>query len=88
MKLILHYFGEKSVKDCHHCSICDSRTELFSPKKIHEEILSELSKRPLNIDELSILLSNHSKEKILENLIFLLDTEKIKMLNYRTYTIA
>ncbi|MDQ1160864.1 ATP-dependent DNA helicase RecQ [Chryseobacterium sp. SORGH_AS 447] len=88
MKLILSYFGEKNAKNCGQCSVCEKNKQSIFGKNISNQILNLLSKRPATIEELSIQLSYHSKENILENLIFLLDTGKIKMLNFRTYAIA
>ncbi len=86
MKLILRYFGEKDAEDCNNCDVCERK----KPKKANNLlnlILAELQKRPYNLDELAIQLSFYPKDKILESLIFLLDLGKIKMLNFKTYTI-
>ncbi|MCY1663196.1 RecQ family ATP-dependent DNA helicase [Chryseobacterium sp. SL1] len=88
MKLILNYFGEKNAKNCGQCSVCERNKQSIFGKNISHQILNLLSKRPATIEELSIQLSYHSKENILENLIFLLDTGKVKMLNFRTYALA
>ncbi|HAO09102.1 MAG TPA: RecQ family ATP-dependent DNA helicase [Chryseobacterium sp.] len=87
MKLILNYFGEKNAKNCGQCSVCERNKQSIFGKNISHQILNLLSKRPSTIEELSIQLSYHSKENILENLIFLLDTGKVKMLNFRTYAL-
>lgn len=88
MKLILHYFGEKKAKNCGKCSVCEKNKQSIFGKNISGEILTILTKRPSTIEELSIQLNYHSKENILENLIYLLDSGKVKMLNFRTYAIA
>lgn len=88
MKLILHYFGEKKSKNCGKCSVCEKNRQSIFGKNISGEILSILAKRPSTIEELSIQLNYHSKENILENLIYLLDSGKVKMLNFRTYAMA
>ncbi|NPA08981.1 MAG: RecQ family ATP-dependent DNA helicase [Chlorobi bacterium] len=88
MKLILNYFGEKNTKNCGQCSVCERNKQSIFGKNISHQILNLLGKRPATIEELSIQLSYHSKENILENLIFLLDTGKVKMLNFRTYALA
>ncbi len=88
MKLILAYFGEKDTKSCGRCSVCQKNKQSVFGKNIGAQIVNILSKQPCTIEELSIRLSFHPKENILENLIFLLDSGKIKMLNFRTYTIA
>jgi ATP-dependent DNA helicase RecQ len=88
MKLILAYFGEKNSKNCGQCSVCERNKQSIFGKNISNQIINLLSKRPSTIEELSIQLSYHSKENILENLIFLLDSGTVKMLNFRTYMLA
>ncbi len=88
MRLILSYFGEKNSKNCGQCSVCERNKQSIFGKNISSEIISLLSKKPSTIEELSVQLSYHPKENILENLIFLLDSGKVKMLNFRTYTLA
>jgi len=88
MKLILSYFGEKNSKTCGQCSICEKNKQTIFGKNISTQLITLLAKRPATIEELSIQLSYHSKENILENLIFLLDSGKVKMLNFRTYALA
>jgi len=88
MKLILAYFGEKKSKNCGQCSVCEKNKQSIFGKNISNQIIGLLAKRPSSIEELSIQLSYHSKENILENLIFLLDSGKVKMLNFKTYSLA
>ncbi|UTX50817.1 ATP-dependent DNA helicase RecQ [Chryseobacterium sp. MA9] len=85
MKLILSYFGEKKSKNCGQCSVCEKNKQSMFGKNISQQIVNLLAKKPATIEELSIQLSYHSKENILENLIFLLDSGKVRMLNFRTY---
>lgn len=85
MKLILSYFGEKNVKNCGHCSVCEQQKETIFGRDISKEILAILKSAPANIEEISIKLNYFAKENILENLIHLLDSGKVKMLNFRTY---
>ena len=85
MKLILSYFGEKNVKNCGHCSVCEQQKETIFGRDISKEILAILKSAPANVEELSIKLNYFAKENILENLIHLLDSGKVKMLNFRTY---
>ncbi|UZT99876.1 RecQ family ATP-dependent DNA helicase [Chryseobacterium fluminis] len=88
MKLILAYFGEKDSKNCGQCTVCEKNKQSIFGKNISAQLLNALAKRPATIEELSIQMSFHSKESILENLIFLLDSGKVKMLNFRTYSLA
>ncbi len=85
MKLILSYFGEKNVKNCGHCSVCEQQKETIFGRDISQEILAILQSAPSNVEEISIKLNYFAKENILENLIHLLDSGKVKMLNFRTY---
>ena len=85
MKLILSYFGEKNVKNCGHCSVCEQQKETVFGRDISKEILAILKSAPANVEEISIKLNYFAKENILENLIHLLDSGKVKRLNFRTY---
>lgn len=85
MKLILAYFGEKNSKNCGHCSVCEKNKQSIFGKNISQQIINLLAKKPSTIEELSIQLSYHPKENILETLIYLLDSGKVRMLNFRTY---
>lgn len=85
MKLILSYFGEKNVKNCGHCSVCEQQKETVFGRDISKEILAILKSSPANVEEISIKLNYFAKENILENLIHLLDSGRVKMLNFRTY---
>lgn len=88
MKLILSYFGEKNSKNCGQCSVCEKNKQSIFGKNISVQIINLLSKKSSTIEEISVQLSYHSKENILENLIFLLDSGKVKMLNFRTYALT
>jgi ATP-dependent DNA helicase RecQ len=88
MKLILSYFGEKNVKNCGKCSVCEKQKESVFGRNISAEILTVLRQHPSNIEEISIKLNYFEKENILENLIFLLDSGQVKMLNFRTYMVT
>ena len=49
------------------------------------EAIKVLGKKPSTIDEIAYQLSFISREELLENIILLLDAEKIKMKDFRTY---
>ncbi|REC76114.1 RecQ family ATP-dependent DNA helicase [Chryseobacterium elymi] len=87
MKLILAYFGEKNTKNCGQCSVCEQNKQSIFGKNISQQIINLLAKKPSTIEDLSVQLNYHSKNNILENLIFLLDSGKVKMLNFRTYAL-
>ena len=88
MKMILSYFGEKEVKNCGICSVCEKQKEQVFGRDIGKEILSVLQKNPANVEEISLHLNYYEKETILENLIYLLDSGEVKMLNFRTYMLS
>jgi len=88
MKMILSYFGEKNVKNCGKCSVCEKQKEQVFGRNIATEIIEILHQKPSSVEEISIRLNYFEKENILENLIQLLDSGKVKMLNFRTYTVA
>ena len=87
MKMILSYFGEKNIKNCGKCSVCEKQKESVFGRNITDEILQVLRKKPCNVEEIAIQLNYYQKETILENLIYLLDSGKVKMLNFRTYAV-
>uniref|UniRef100_UPI002F948F11 RecQ family ATP-dependent DNA helicase n=1 Tax=Kaistella sp. TaxID=2782235 RepID=UPI002F948F11 len=87
MKLILSYFGEKNVKNCGNCTVCEKQKEGVFGRNISHEIIEILKQKPSSIDEVAIRLNYYEKENILENLIYLLDSGKVKMLNFRTYAL-
>ena len=86
MRMILTYFGEKSSDNCGKCSFCLSQNPV-KEKTLSDEVLEILAKNPATFDELSVKIFWYEKEKIYETLITLLNLEKIKMLNYKTYMI-
>lgn len=83
MKLILSYFGEKETENCGKCSVC--RAKSYTRRTLSTEIIEQLAKGPMGLEEIAANLSFHSRENISEMLIFLLDIGKVKMLNYKTY---
>ena len=83
MKLILSYFGERDAEICGKCSVCRKKTN--TKKTLSTDIFEQLARRPMALEEVAANLTFHSKEKISETLIFLLDIGKVKMLNYKTY---
>ena len=54
---------------------------------LEDEILELLKNSPMSFDELRIKKYEIEKELLLECLIGLLNLDKIKMLNYKTYMI-
>jgi len=83
MKLILNYFGEADAENCGKCSVCRKRTA--SKRNLSSEIILQLEKKPMTLDEMSASLHFYQRETVSETIIFLLDIGKVKMLNYKTY---
>lgn len=88
MRLILTYFGEQKAKNCGKCVVCQSNNDKIFGNDLSYQILKILSQKPSAIEEIVVQLSFQKKEDILETLIDLLDSGKVKMLNYKTYTLA
>ena len=85
MRLILAHFGEKKAENCGKCSYCLALKK--TSVSLENEILDLLRFSPLTFDELRIKKYEIEKELLLECLIGLLNLDKIKMLNYKTYMI-
>ncbi len=83
MKLILSYFGEADAENCGKCSVCRKRTA--SKRNLSSEIILQLEKKPMTLDEMCAALHFYQRETVSETIIFLLDIGKVKMLNYKTY---
>ncbi len=88
MKLILAYFGEKDLKNCGKCSVCQNQKEMIFGSNIDKCIIKILKSHPSGIEEISVKLQHYSKQKILESIIDLLDSGTIKMHDFRTYCLA
>ncbi len=88
MRLILAYFGEKKSENCGQCSVCKQQEVSFFGNHISDEILQFLRQSPATIEQIYFHLGLHKREDIMEQLIELLNAEQIKMLDYRTYTLA
>lgn len=86
MRLILAYFGEKSSENCGKCNVCLGNYGQ-NVNALEGAILGALKQSPMTFDELKIRLYPYEKEQIFEELIGLLNLEKIRMLNYKTYMI-
>lgn len=87
MKLILTYFGEKDAQNCGNCYVCTEKNITQNYRSIETEILEVLKKNPATVDDLAIILHYSQREKLQDQLIFLLELGKIRMLDFRTYMI-
>jgi len=87
MKMILAYFGEKEKGNCGKCNYCLSKNLKTDAATYNKMIFEALMKSPLTLDEMSVQLKFYPKEEILDHLKQLLDSKRIKMLDYKTYTL-
>lgn len=88
MKMILQYFGESGPKSCGKCSVCNNHLLMIRGSSASEDIKSVLKEAPAALEEIAAKLQHHSKEILLEHLILLLDSGQVRMLNFRTYSLA
>ena len=86
-QMILAYFGEKHSTKCKNCNVCINKNEGLFSTNLADEISNLLQQKPSTLEELFVKLNVHKKEKIRENLILLLDSGKIQMLDFKTYMI-
>lgn len=87
MKMILAYFGEYLQEDCMHCNVCINKNDHFLSNSLSHDIISLLKQKPATLEEIFMKLSFHQKEKVRENLILLLDSGKVRMLDFKTYSV-
>lgn len=87
-RMILSYFGEKVLADCKKCYVCERENHNIFQDSVPSRILNVLAVKPSTIEEISFQLNMVPKEDVLESLILLLDSDKIKMLDFRTYSLS
>lgn len=87
MKMILSYFGEKNTKNCGICDYCQKNKPIFKSVNLTEKIKSLLRIKNLNFEQIAVNLQDYDREKVLEEVILLLDIEEIAMADYKTYKI-
>jgi ATP-dependent DNA helicase RecQ len=86
---LLHYFGEKSKKNCGICSVCmakASRLEKESNAAISIQILKALTTEALSSRQL-LLQIKCSEKALLDGLLELIELKKIKLTPINTYTL-
>lgn len=86
MTMILSYFGEKNAEKCGKCYICSTAIKGIEGN-LSDDILKILKEMPMTFDEIRAKMYLYNKEEVFESLISLLNLNKIKMLNYKTYII-
>lgn len=84
MRMILAYFGEKTKQNCMYCDYCKRE---YPHTGLDLQLLKILNSHALGLDELSVLLNSFERTDIYNELCLLLDTHKIKMLDFKTYMI-
>jgi ATP-dependent DNA helicase RecQ len=83
MKLILGYFGEKSHHDCEKCDVCFSRKKRSNPLN---ELELFIQKGPRTREEIYTEFHHFSFDEIHEYLQELISEDRIKPLNFNTYS--
>ena len=84
MKLILGYFGEKIKHNCGKCDVCLQKSKTENPtQKILYFIEEKIRKR----DEIYAEFQEFTFDEIHNSLQELISEEKIKLLNFNTYSI-
>lgn len=87
MRMILAYFGEHEKGNCGKCSYCLAHQSVKPAKELRNLVFEALMKSPMSLDELAISLKYYHKDEVLDLLKDLLDQGRIKMLNYKTYSL-
>ncbi|QOR74700.1 RecQ family ATP-dependent DNA helicase [Cruoricaptor ignavus] len=88
MQMILKYFGGKSQKKCGRCSVCLRNSYKIFSSSVKDDLLRFLKQKPASAEEIFAALSRHQRQDILENLILLLNSEQIFMVDHRTYALT
>ena len=87
-KMLLSYFGDKKAKKCGECDICKKTQERFLRKKdfdiIQKKIEKILKNKEIGIKEL-IDNINHNEKKVLNTLNWLLEHDKIIIVDGNKY---
>lgn len=84
MKLILGYFGEKYHNTCNKCDVCVNKFKKVNPIM---DILSFIAKGPCSIEDIYAEFYSFSLDDIHQFLQELIAEEKIKLLNFNSYSI-
>lgn len=84
MKLILGYFGEKSNHTCGMCDVC-CKSKLDEQSYL-KDIFTFIKQQPRSREDIYAEFRNISFEKIHECLQDLISENKIKVLNFNTYS--
>ncbi len=83
MRLILGYFGEKSRLDCNKCDVCTGKTKT---KLSLDELYAFIRGNSKTREEIYAEFHTFSSDEIHEFLQELISEEKIKLLNFNTYS--
>jgi ATP-dependent DNA helicase RecQ len=84
MKLILGYFGEKIKHNCEKCDVCRQKVKTKNPV---QDIFLFIGEKIRKKDEIYSEFQEFTFDEIHEVLQELISEEKIKLLNFNTYTI-
>ncbi len=84
MRLILGYFGERAKHDCGKCDVCIQKNK---PKLSLNELLNFICIEPRTREDIYTEFDSNSVAEIQEYLQELLSEDRIKLLNFNTYSI-
>lgn len=80
---LLNYFNELSTHECGYCDVCLAKKKKIPNDEIESEILAQLKKHPLHIDQLREKLIKFNDEVWVQGLNKLIDNGRVKMSSNR-----
>ncbi|MDL2227487.1 RecQ family ATP-dependent DNA helicase [Bacteroidales bacterium OttesenSCG-928-K03] len=88
--MLLHYFDEENNNRCGNCDYCRERNKLklsnYDFDQILESIKPKLKEGALSMEEIYSLIPNIDQEKIVRQISWLIDNDKIKKVDEDKYT--
>jgi ATP-dependent DNA helicase RecQ len=86
---LLAYFGEGDARRCGKCDVCIQRNKIeltdLEFNSLLKEIKPLLKTKPCSLEELVVMASSVSEDKVIRAIQWLLDNEKIEMDRERRY---
>jgi len=86
---LLAYFGESDARRCGKCDVCIQRNKIeltdLEFNSLLKEIKPLLKAKPCSLEELVVMATSVSEDKVIRAIQWLLDNEKIEMTPERRY---